>query len=407
MTSRQVVKRINLSMDVRHAVHGLDVSMSGCTPDNKTLYKHSAGGYNQFMNNNTERLLASGILKCPRCSGELQPGNTLSCSVCSFEYPTLDSIPLLTPEPEEMIGLWQNRLGNFFNSQQRNIQSNARLIQSTELYPPLLERLKTVTQARVDNLKTIMNLFLPLRDLGAGIPPTKHADNVGSFLLLAYLLRDWGWDTDEVDILCNKVIDLLPRDHPVESLLVIGAGGCRASYNLHHHYQCPLTVSVDISPLMLLAASRIVAGGTLDLYQILPNNIRSKADNVTLWELHAPRKADNDFLFSFADASKLPFADNSFQTVLTPFIIDEVGEDLRNFAPKVNKLIEPGGYWVNYGAMSFLPGFNYTAEEVLSIVGDSGFRIMEHGFSTQAHAAPRESCQRQVYDCLYFSAIKK
>ena len=359
------------------------------------------------MKDNVHRLLESGILQCPRCSGELQPGKKISCSTCDYEYPILDTIPVLTPEPEEMVGLWQNRLSNFFNGQQRNIQHNAQLIQSASLYPPLLERMKTVTQARVDNLKTIMDLFLPLRDLGPGIPPAEHADNVGSFVLLVYLLRDWGWETDEVDILCDAVIGSLPEDLSLDSLLVIGSGACRDSYNLHNYYNCKLTVSVDIAPLMLLGTSRILAGGELNLYQILPNNIRNAHDNVSLWKLRAPRKPDNDFLFAFADATQMPFKDNAFQAVLTPFIIDAIGEDLRIFSKRIHKLLQPGGFWANYGAMTFVPGISYTAEEVLSIVEDAGFRILKHGFSTKPHLAPKESCQRNVYDCLYFSAVKE
>ena len=359
------------------------------------------------MNNNVQRLLESGILQCPRCEGELQPGKKISCSACDYEYPILDTIPVLTPEPEEMVGLWQNRLRNFFNGQQGNIQSNAQLIQTPELYPPLRERMKTVTQARVDNLKTIMDLFLPLRDLGPGIPPTEHTDNVGSFMLLVYLLRDWGWDTDEVDILCNAVIGSLPADLSLDSLLVIGSGACRDAYNLHNHYNCKLTVSVDIAPLMLLGASRVLSGDELNLYQILPNNIRNAHDNVSLWKLQAPRTPDNDFLFAFADATQMPFRENAFQAVLTPFIIDAIGEDLRTFSKRIHKLLRPGGYWANYGAMTFVPGISYTAEEVLSIVTDAGFRVLAHGFSTKPHLAPGESCQRNVYDCLYFSAVKE
>jgi len=359
------------------------------------------------MKNNLEQLLASGKLQCPACTGAIHLNGKLSCKICGKTFPVLDDIPVLAPKPEEMVGLWQNRLGNFIKGQQRNIQSNKRLITSPVIYQPLRERLKTITRARDENLQTIVELVASLQHLEPGIPPTTNKDSPGFFTTMIYLLRDWAWETDEVDILCNKVIELLPDDFQMESLLVLGAGGCRTSSNLHNYYNCPITISVDISPLMLLGASRVVAGGELNLYQILPNNIRNEADNVSFWKLRAPRKPDNDFLFTFADANKLPFAENSFQTVLTPFIIDEIGEDLRNFAPSVNRLIEPGGYWVNYGAMTFLPGFNYTAKEVLSIVGDSGFRILEHGYSTQTHAAPRESCQRQVYDCLYFVAIKE
>jgi ubiquinone/menaquinone biosynthesis C-methylase UbiE len=151
----------------------------------------------------------------------------------------------------------------------------------------------------------------------------------------------------------------------------------------------------------------VLSGGELNLYQILPNNIRNAHDNVSLWKLQAPRKPDNDFLFACADATQMPFRENAFQAVLTPFIIDAIGEDLRTFSKRIHKLLQPGGYWANYGAMTFIPGISYTAEEVLSIVTDAGFRILAHGFSTKPHLAPGESCQRNVYDCLYFSAVKE
>jgi hypothetical protein len=359
------------------------------------------------MNDNIEKLLASGKLQCPACSGTLSLEDTLACSACGQAFPLLTDIPVLMPDPGKFIGLWQNRFANYVASQKRNIESNQHLIASPSTYPPLRERLKKVTRARADNLQTILELMAPQRDLGPGTPPEDNADALGSFMLMVYLLRDWGWETGEVDILCDKVMEILPDDLALESLLVLGAGACRDAFNLHNHYNCPLTVSVDIAPLMLLGASRIVSGGELNLYQIQPNNVRNAQDNVTLWNLRAPRKPDNDFLFMLADATSLPFAESSFQAILTPFLIDAVGEDLRDFAPRLQRILQPGGYWVNYGAMSFRPGINYTAEEVLSIVNASGFRILKHGFSTKPHLAPRESCQCMVYDCLYFTAVKE
>jgi hypothetical protein len=359
------------------------------------------------MTHNIEKLLASGKLQCPACSGTLQLDDKVSCNSCGQTFPLLTDIPVLMPEPEKFVGLWQNRFGNYVGSQQRNIESNQRLLASPSVYPPLKERIMKVTQARVENLQAILELMAPQRDLGPGIPPEDNTEAFGSFMLMVYLLRDWAWETGEVDILCDKVIEVLPDDLSMDSLLVLGAGACRDAFNLHNHYDCKLTVSVDIAPLMLLGASRMVSGGELVLNQIQPNNVRNAQDNVTQWKLQAPRKPSNDFLFALADATSLPFSEGSFQVILTPFLIDAIGEDLRDFAPRINRILQPGGYWVNYGAMSFRPGINYTAEEVLSIVRDSGFRILEHGFSTKPHLAPAESCQRTVYDCLYFSAVKE
>lgn len=358
------------------------------------------------MKNNIDALFSTKKLRCPNCAVALQPSDSTACSNCGVKFPAVSDIPVLAANPAELVGLWQNRYANYVSGQQRNIQSNLQLIATPSTYPPLARRLRRISQARKENLEAIMQLMAPVRMMEPGTQPATHADSTGFFLTLVYLFRDWGWGEEEIDTLCNKVVDIMPAGVSPQSLLVLGAGGCRTSFNLHNHYHCPLTVSVDISPLMLLGAARIVSGGKLDLHQILPNNVRDERGNLSYWKLTAPRKPDNDFLFMLADATRLPFLENSFHVVLTPFIIDEIGIDLREFASKIRNVLEPGGYWFNYGAMTFLPGFNYTAEEVLAIVNEAGFRVLQHGFSTQPHAAPIASCQRQVFDCLYFSAIK-
>ncbi|MDH3981257.1 MAG: hypothetical protein OEU91_12175, partial [Gammaproteobacteria bacterium] len=141
------------------------------------------------MPDNTNRLLASDKLRCPDCTGSFHLDDQLVCDSCGNTFPLVGDIPLLMPKPEEMVGIWQNRFANFVNGQQRNIQSNTQLIESSTLYPPLRERLKTITRARAVNLKTIIELMAPLQELGPGIPPTTNTDALGSFMLLVYLLR--------------------------------------------------------------------------------------------------------------------------------------------------------------------------------------------------------------------------
>lgn len=359
------------------------------------------------MTDNLDKLFASGTLQCPSCTGTLRLENTLTCSACHQSFPQVADIPVLMPDPDMWIGLWQNRFKNYVAAQKHNIETNVQRINSGTLYPPLRDRLKDITQARADNLQTIVELMAPQRELPPGRAPENNTDTVGSFMLMTYLLRDWGWDTGEVDILCDQVIDALPEDLRPDSILVLGSGACRDAYNLHRHYNSKRTVCVDIAPLMLLGARHIISGGIMDLHHIQPNNVRNAADSAKRWTLKAPAVPDNEFLLTLADATSLPFRDDSFELVLTPFLIDAVGEDLRDFAPRIAKLIQPGGYWVNYGAMSFRPTISYTAEEVLDIVSSAGFRIIEHGFSTKAHLAAAESCQHTVYECLYFSAIRE
>ncbi|HED14296.1 MAG TPA: methyltransferase domain-containing protein [Gammaproteobacteria bacterium] len=358
------------------------------------------------MPGNISSLLTTGKLACPRCKTPFATGENPHCSSCNIDFPVLAGIPLLVNNPEEYVGSWIQQFRNFILQQQHSIQHESNMIASPATYPPVKERLSNVIRAKTGNLQTIADLMAPLRDAGPGVSPKENITATGQFSAPHYLLRDWAWDTNEPDLMCDKVKEILPSDLSMESLLVIGAGGCRESYILHEHYNCPLTVSTDIDPFKLLAASHIISGGELNLYQIFQNNIRNAHDNVSYWKLRAPHSLNNGFHYMLSDARQLPVADNAFHVAFTPFIIDEVGEDLRAFAPRIHQLVQPGGYWVNYGVMTFRPEISYTGEEVLAIVEDSGFRILTHGYDKKFHVAPRENCLHQMFDCLYFTAVK-
>lgn len=361
------------------------------------------------MTNSMTNLLAAGKLACPACGGPVVMQAALSCESCNQEYPMLGGMPILMDRPQENIHTWRQQFMSFVASQQNAIQQERSLIASPTCYAPMKKRLQKIIYARTENLQAIADLMIPLRDAGEGTPPreARPADSgAGYFSNTYYLLRDWGWDTGESDVMCNKVKEILPPDLVMESLLVLGAGGCRESYSLHEHYNCPLTVSTDIDPLKLLGASRIISGGELNLYQIFLNNVRDAQRNVSYWELRGPQPPENEFLYMLADATRLPFAENSFQVIFTPFLIDVVGEDLRTLVPKIRRILQPGGIWVNYGAMTFGYQVAYTGEEVLAIVADAGFRVTNHGYEMKPHIAPRESGLQQAYDALYFTAIK-
>jgi len=361
------------------------------------------------MINCMNNLLVTGKLACPACNGPLSMKAELSCEKCNQKFPMLDGMPILMDKPQESINIWRQQFMSFVASQQNAIRQESSLIASPTCYAPMKKRLQKIIRARTENLQSIADLMIPLRDAGEGTPPQKAVpvdSGAGYFSNTYYLLRDWGWDTGESDIMCDKVKEILPPDLVMESLLVLGAGGCRESYSLHEHYNCPLTVSTDIDPLKLLGASRIISGGELNLYQIFLNNVRDAQKNVSYWELRGPQLPEKEFLYILADATRLPFAESSFQVVFTPFLIDVVGEDLRTLAPKIQRILQPGGIWVNYGAMTFGYEMAYTGEEVLAIIADSGFKITEQGYQSKPHIAPRESGLQQAYDCLYFSAVK-
>jgi hypothetical protein len=77
-----------------------------------------------------------------------------------------------------------------------------------------------------------------------------------------------------------------------------------------------------------------------------------------------------------ADACAAPFPAASFDTVITPWLIDVVDDELGAFATRVNELQHSGGRWINTGSLVFAHperAARYTLDEVIALVGDAGF----------------------------------
>jgi hypothetical protein len=76
------------------------------------------------------------------------------------------------------------------------------------------------------------------------------------------------------------------------------------------------------------------------------------------------------------DAHRLPFAAESFDTIVTPWLIDILPERFDHFALRVNAMLAPQGRWINFGSLNFQdarPSQRYGVEECREILGDSGF----------------------------------
>src|SRR4029079_9655816 len=72
------------------------------------------------------------------------------------------------------------------------------------------------------------------------------------------------------------------------------------------------------------------------------------------WVLKAPAGPITDrFHFLICDGVQPPLTSQTFDTVVTPWFIDIVPADLRNFITEVYRLLKPGGRWINFGPLRY------------------------------------------------------
>jgi hypothetical protein len=220
--------------------------------------------------------------------------------------------------------------------------------------------------------------------------------------------RDWAWGDAENAASLAQIKAITTGGQSLGKTLVLGAGACRLAYDIHMQLDTEQCVAMDFNPLLLLIAKSVMSGDTPALYEF-PIAPKSIDDFAVLRKLHAPEAVRDDFDLVLGDALRPPFAKDSFDTVVTPWIIDIVNEDLPIQAARINHLLKTGGRWVNFGSLAFNHPDRarcYSAEETLDIVEQTGFakpRVHEKRIPYMCSPASRHGRQEVV---LTFAATK-
>jgi hypothetical protein len=135
------------------------------------------------------------------------------------------------------------------------------------------------------------------------------------------------------------------------------------------------TVAMDFNPLLLLIAKAVTAGDSLQLHEF-PIAPKSLDDFAVLRELAAPSPVRENFELVLGDVLRAPFRTGSFDTVVTPWLIDIVSEDFPVLASRINGLLKPGGRWINSGSLAFESATHaqrFGPEETIAIVTEARF----------------------------------
>jgi SAM-dependent methyltransferase len=322
------------------------------------------------------------LLACPCCHRALtRTDGDRRCTACEVTYPALGGLPWLIPAPQATMGAWRLRLARLVTHLDEEAARIEAELADTTLAAKTRSRLKLIAGARRDHGRRLRALLAPL-DPGATAAPEAMLDGFGIALpagqdLASYYVnvhRDWAWGDEEN----RRTLDLVTRargSHAAQHVLVLGAGAGRLAYDLHQAWSPTSTVAADLNPLLLLLAQRMFAGDSVELYEF-PIAPRSSESCALLRRLAAPSAASAGLRPVFADAATLPFADAAFDVVVTPWLIDILDVDLDGVLAGLNRVLRPGGLWINTGPLVFARrqvSRQLGVEEVLDLAVGQGF----------------------------------
>jgi hypothetical protein len=326
------------------------------------------------------------------------------CAACSSGFPVIGEIPWLFPEPRLALADWRGRLGLLAQHLGSEAAAMRAGLAASECVAATRRRLEFVAAAYEDQVARLRALLSPLGLDSAGISEPTHLA-LGTRLpieqgLTNYyvnLHRDWSWGEDENTAALTELRAALGGEVAgLGRTLVQGAGAGRLAYDLHAAGDAPLTVATDFNPLLLFAARELFAGRAVELYEF-PIAPRTIEDHAVLRRLSSPGRARAGLELVAADALQPPFGDGAFDTVVTPWFVDIIGEPFARVAARVNLLLRPGGRWINTGSLSFARAPHAERiglEEALEMLPAAGFgapRVREATLPYMRSPASRHS----------------
>ncbi len=359
------------------------------------------------------------VLRCPHCQSDdvLQDPSFVICQSCEKNFPKLSfgkvKIPFLFSDVSVAMHDWCARKNGFNAKISEEIKLLSENIADKTASKITRERIKKILNAKKHYQTQVLehlNCFQEHPLNNAAINTTEVAKNQGINSYINNIFRDWCWNNGENEQLLSAIYDVLENNYQAGLCVTLGAGAGKFSYDFHQAYSAEHSVLIDINPMLLGIANRVLSGEKIILNEFPIAPLSSDNFCVRQELNNADNSYDNEFTFLLADGLNAPVKSNYFDSVLTPWFIDIIPVDFKEFIPHVNRLLKVGGSWINTGSLAFFhkqEQWNYSAEEIRDLLGKFGFGDIRISRKKINYLHSPHSAHGRVENVFSFSAKKK
>jgi len=313
----------------------------------------------------------------------------------------MNSLPCWFPSGQLQRELWQDLYAKFLEQAEHTRQLHLTDIASRGLLTASQSRVGELLELRLGTFTAISGLLAE-----AGLEPQQAAafahftpESFAQYYEL--MLRDWAWQKlsnadkyrqyeDENALALASVLRVIKASAipAPRRILVLGSGAGRLSWDMHCALNAELTVALDQHPLLIYLSHKLVRQQqefVLPDTRKLPREGLPQTVEWTLTCDTGTQEQRASWLPFAGDAWALPFAEGSFDMVVTPWFIDITGRDVKTLVPVVERMLKPGGSWLNYGPLLYsdqLPeSQRYTFAEIRELLTLASFELLAEEFN--------------------------
>jgi hypothetical protein len=359
-----------------------------------------------------------GMLVCPVCASEVV---AFQCAGCNSEFFSLGEIPCLFTTGIQQKNLWQHQMAMMETQGADALEHLDYILQGYDISPLTRNRLEQSRDAMSESLDMIMGQLK-----GAGLVSRREplfeqarVDNPTEYY--HHILRDWAWDAEpskhyrthvnEANL--ERVLNVWKNPRPGK-MLFLGAGAGRLSWDLHKALQPEFTIASDINPFLLTCANSLVKRRrsiTLPELYTYPQIGYPFSRSWVMQPPDDPGKLHEHWYALGADVWNMPLKENCVDTIVTSWLLDVTGGDVKDLISVVGYLLKPGGCWINTGPLLYSGHLSfdlkYSAEEILDFAQMAGFDVEQQSVEEIAHMASPLNARYHHEQIFSFSARKR
>ncbi len=348
------------------------------------------------------------LVVCPNCGADLScKGIAFRCRSCERDYPPMGRLACLLPLRDRGLELWRAQLSALHDQTAASVRTFAAELRKPGLLAQTRARLSEEARFAQQIASEVDGILRGA--VGPRVPHEPAAKGPWSLESLNVLHRDWGWPESEENARALACVERV-LCAPLGRTLVLGAGGCRLAYDLHGQQAATLTLAVDVDLLVFTVADRVLRGERVPLGEVSASaaELDRLHGHQTLAMPKGTKKAPENLHLLLANGLAPPLRAHNFDTVVTPWFIDQIPPDLRDFVGVLRRLLVPGGRWLNYGPLLYPSGqvgaYRYTRQEVLELARRAGFEIEKATSERKPFLFSPSSGRGRIEESIAFSA---
>ncbi|RZA09262.1 MAG: methyltransferase domain-containing protein, partial [Moraxellaceae bacterium] len=227
-----------------------------------------------------------------------------------------------------------------------------------------------------------------------------------------HILQDWAWGDAAITQRLEPILHLYQPER-IDSLLALGAGAGRLSWELHKSWDAQLTLATDINPLLLAASHKlIVEQKAFAFYELnsFPQIEKVRSACYTLCPPQDPHNKRAHWHAIAADVWHMPIKANSLDVIVTAWFIDVHGGDNRTLISLIQRWLKAGGVWINSGPLLYPKNSplecKYDREELVELMHLAGLEFVEQTLSEHGHLMSPINVRKQTEQVWTFLARK-